>query len=95
MPIGPKETLLRAKATTASQESKTVANNDKDPIWPIVYVYAAYNFVARVARIVIIIIAIWTAVKPSGSILAALLMLLVAGAIRTMNYSDDHRERLR
>ncbi len=64
-------------------------NDEKEPIWPVAYVYAGFNLMVRAARVAIFLAAIWTALKPGGSILAAILMVIIGSAIRTKSYAED------
>jgi len=54
-----------------------------------VYVYAGFNLIVRTVRIISYGAAFWMAVKPGGSILAALLMAIIASAMKTRSYAED------
>ncbi|MCQ4311731.1 hypothetical protein NAV33_07455 [Pseudomonas stutzeri] len=64
-------------------------DNEKEPVWPIAYVYAGFNLIVQTARVVIFLAAAWVALKPGGSVLAAILMLIIGSAIRTKSYAED------
>lgn len=62
---------------------------DNDPIPLPVYVYAGFNLLVRIVRFISYGAALWMAVKPGGSILAALLMALIASQMKTRSYGED------
>jgi len=66
---------------------------DGDPIPLAVYVYAGFNLLVRIVRFIAYCAAFWMAVKPSGSILAALLMVIIASAIKTRSYAEDFKRQ--
>lgn len=58
-----------------------------------VYVYAGFNLIVRFVRLVAFGAAFWVAIKPGGSILAGLLMWLIASAMKTRSYAEDFGRR--
>lgn len=63
--------------------------NVDEPMWPIVCIYAVLNVAVLLVKAGIWVAAIWTALKPGGSILAAILMVLIGSFIKTKSYSED------
>lgn len=63
--------------------------NSDEPIGPIVYLYAVLNLVTWIVKIGVWIAAIWMALKPDGSVLAAILMVVIGSFIRTRSYGED------
>lgn len=55
-----------------------------------VYVYAGFNLLVRTVRLISYGAAFWIAIKPGGSILAALLMVIIASAMKTRSYAEDY-----
>lgn len=63
--------------------------DEKESIDPILCAYAVFNTLARLAKLALYGTALYVAFKPGGSVLAALIIALIAGAIKTRSYSAD------
>lgn len=63
--------------------------NDDEPIFLIVCIYAGFNLIVRIARLAFYGVALWVAFEPGGSILAGIIIFLIAGAINTISYGED------
>lgn len=61
-----------------------------DNIPPALAIYAIHNLIIRAAKVAIIIAAIWTALKPGGSVAAAIVMALIGGIIKPLDYGQNH-----
>ncbi|WP_312388125.1 hypothetical protein [Stutzerimonas nitrititolerans] len=64
-------------------------NRDEEKTPAAVYVYAGFNLLVRTVRLIAYGAAFWMAIKPGGSILAALLMAIIASAMKTRSYAED------
>lgn len=63
--------------------------NDEEPIWCVLYVYAAFNLAVWIARLGFYGVALWTAFKPGGSIVVGIFIAVIASMIRTISYGAD------
>ncbi|MGE6660960.1 hypothetical protein ACQKEK_09495 [Pseudomonas sp. NPDC077408] len=62
---------------------------DEEPIWWVLYIYAVFNVLVCVVRLVCYGVALWTAFKTDGSILAGIFVAVIASMMKPISYGAD------